>query len=190
MYGREPRAEDLVALLQMAQIGARVVAARVAVAARIDRTRIRTEAAVADIDHAFAREQLAIARVARRNDAVEHVDAAGDGGDEIARRPDAHEVARTILRQMRLERLEDLEPLGLGFPDREPADGVAVEADRTQPVERRAPQVRVHASLHDAEQRRIVALRRGAGLVPSLQRIERLAAPLRPAERQLHRGLR
>src|SRR5690606_26162558 len=154
----------------------------------IDRAGIGPEAAVADIQYAFAREELAVTGMSSRDYAVEHVDAARDGGDEIARRSDAHEVARPIRGQMRLEPLEDLEPLGLGFPDREPADRVAVEPDLAQPVEGRAPEVRVDAALHDAEQRGVAAVR--AARVPPLQRVERLAASRRPAERELHRDFR
>src|SRR4051812_15728280 len=52
---REPRAEDLVALLEMAQVRTRVVAARVAWAAGIDRACVVLEARVADVDRALAR---------------------------------------------------------------------------------------------------------------------------------------
>ena len=47
------------------------------------------------------REQLPVACVARRQHAVEHVDAAGDALDQVDRRAVAHQVARPIGRQQR-----------------------------------------------------------------------------------------
>src|SRR5687768_11688451 len=60
------------------EISARVGAARVAAAGRIEGAIVLGVAGVADVDPPFAREELAVAGVARRQHAVEHVDTAGD----------------------------------------------------------------------------------------------------------------
>ena len=43
-----------------------------------------------------AGEELAVARVAGRHHAVEHVDAAGDALDEVLGRPRTHQIARLV----------------------------------------------------------------------------------------------
>src|SRR3569623_3366113 len=76
VYGAEARAEDLVALIEVAQIGTTVVTAGVAATVFIERTRVVAMARVADADLARAHEQMADARVARGQHAIELVDAA------------------------------------------------------------------------------------------------------------------
>src|SRR5215218_9172864 len=99
----EPRAEDLVALLEVPQIRARIVSTRITRAGSVDGPRIGTEAAVADIERPFAREKLAVARMTRRHHVVEHVHAARNGLHEIGRRADAHQVPGPLARQLRSE---------------------------------------------------------------------------------------
>jgi hypothetical protein len=67
--------------------------------------------------------------------------------------------------------------------DREPADGQPWKIQRRQRCKRIAPQVQVHAALHDAEQ---IAGRRPAGLIRTV--VASMTAR-RPAHRALHRGL-
>ena len=54
---------------------------------------------VVEIDRAEAREHRAVAAVAGRQHAVEHVDAARDRLEQIVRRADAHQIARPVGRQ-------------------------------------------------------------------------------------------
>ena len=90
---------------------------------------------------------------ARRQHAVEHVDAARDRFEDVVGRADAHQVARAVGRQLRHHRLEHVEHHRLRLADREPADGVAVEADAGERAGARGAQAAVVAALHDAEQR-------------------------------------
>src|SRR5215471_1746903 len=82
----EPRAEDLVRALQVMQVSAAEVAAGIAVAAFVERREVVAIARVTDLDVAVAREEPAVARVARGKDAVEHVDSVSDGFRDVLRR--------------------------------------------------------------------------------------------------------
>ena len=78
--GEEPQREDLAGHVEVAEVGARVAAAaRRARALGVDGERIEAEARLLDDELPAPRQRLAVARVARREDAVEHVDAAVDG---------------------------------------------------------------------------------------------------------------
>src|SRR5258706_3605452 len=85
--------------VEMPQIGARMRAASVTAALRIDCSSVLGKPRVLDIDATLAGEQLAVAGVAGRHDAVEHVDTARHTLHEIRRRPCAHQVARLMLGQ-------------------------------------------------------------------------------------------
>src|SRR3569623_2755775 len=83
VYGVEARAEDLVALIEVALFGTTVVTAGVAATVFIERTRVVALARVADAALARAQGQMAVARVARGPHAIEHVDAASHGLDDV-----------------------------------------------------------------------------------------------------------
>jgi len=92
-------------------------------------------------------------RQRRRQNAIEHIDAAMHGFEQIAGRAHSHEISRPILGQ----------PLGHGgravlarrhgFAHREAADGKAVEGQLGNGARAFDPQIRVARSLHDPEQR-------------------------------------
>ena len=96
---------------------------------------------------------MRIARVACRHHAIEHVDAAAHGLDDILGPAHAHQITRTIDRQQRHGFLERAVALGLGFADGETADGVTVETDLDQPFGGYFAQLWKCSALHDAEQR-------------------------------------
>src|SRR5215475_4558539 len=81
----EPTGQALAGLEQMAEIGARVTRAGLAVAARIGRLRVVAVAGVAEPQQSVAREEHAVARVPRREHAIEEVDARRDRVDEVDR---------------------------------------------------------------------------------------------------------
>src|SRR5215467_4211367 len=91
MDGVEAGSEDLVAAVKMPQVGAAEVTAGVAVAGSVHGSEIVGEGAVADVDDARRSEQVAVAGVPCRHYAVEHVDAAQHGGDDVLGPADAHE---------------------------------------------------------------------------------------------------
>ena len=114
-------------------------------------------ARVGEIDRTVSREGHAMASVPRWQHTVEHVDAACYGFDEIVRRTDPHQVARTIRRQQRRSRSHDPEHHVLRLADSKTADGVAVEAHRGECAGTFLAQREVVATLHDPEQRVAVA---------------------------------
>src|SRR5581483_3634578 len=173
----EARAQYLVRLLQMAQVRARVIAAGVTIAGRIDRAGVCRIAAVADLDVARAGIEPAVARIARRQHAVEHIHAATHRLDQIFRRTGAHEIPRPVARHARSHVLDDPPHRLLRLADRQPPDRVTVKTDLLQSGERSLPQAWIHSALNNSEER--------AGRVAMGE-----ARTLRPAQRQLHRRAR
>ena len=125
----------------------------------------------------MTREGHAVAAVAGRHHAIEHVDAAPDRFQEIVRRADPHQIARAVRRQRRRRLFDDLKHDILRLADRQAADGVAVKADIDQLERALLAQGDVVAALHDAEQRITVAR-------PAREGAFRAFAP---AQRQFHR---
>src|ERR1044071_3197308 len=56
---------------------------------------------VLDVDAPAAGEEVAVARVAGRQDTVEHVDALGDGFEDVLGGADTHQVMRPVLGELR-----------------------------------------------------------------------------------------
>ena len=172
--GIEARTEYLVEAVQMVQVGAGEVAAGVAGALLVQRTHVHPVLRILDLDVAEAGEQHAVARIARRHHAVEHVDALRDRLHDVFRRAHAHQVARLVLRQLRRGVPQNAQHVFLGLAHRQAADGITVETDTLQFAQRFIAQMLVHPALHDAEQRIRIAFMRGF-------------RALRPAQRQAHR---
>src|SRR5919112_6636296 len=137
----------------MTQLRPRVSAADGAPARFVERARVGRPRRVLDVEAPARGESLAVAAVARRDDAVEHVDAARDALDQILRRADAHQVSRPLVGHPRRNRLDDLVHDRLLFPDAQTPDGVPVEPDLDRALKTLAPQVKVRRALHDAEER-------------------------------------
>src|SRR5581483_12482312 len=95
------------------------------------------------------REGHAMPPQPRRQHAVEHVDAARDGLEQVARRADSHQVPWAVLGQRRAGGLERGPGLASGLPDAQTADTVAVEAQRAEGPGGELTEVRVGAALHD-----------------------------------------
>ena len=176
MDGEQPEPEDLAAREQVADVGAREVAAAVALAALLHRPLVEGVLRRLDRDVAAARDRGAVARDARGDDAVEHVHSARDALRHLAHHAEPHHVARAVLRQVRHARLDRAVHLLLRLADRDAAHGVAVEADLHQLLGAAAADVVVDPALHDAEDLLAVGAR-----LP--------AAALRPADRARHRRL-
>ena len=127
VLGQELHAEQLFRLDQVMHVGAREVAAAIAVAGLVDRRGIVLEARVLEVDALalHARHQSgAMARDAGRADAIEGVDALRDAGEDVADAADAEQVRRPLAVQ-RFHRVADhLVHLGAVRAERA-ADGVA-----------------------------------------------------------------
>ena len=160
------------------QVGAGVIGAGRAAAGGIDRRRVVGVAGVAQIEGAAGDVGAPGAARARRQHAVEQVDPPAHGLDDVRRRAHAHQIARAPRRQRALQAVEHGQHPFLAFADREPADGVAVEADLHQGRRRFRPQRRKDPALHDAEQPVARARREGRPRKPG------------PAHRAAHGGRR
>src|SRR4051812_24155946 len=132
MNGAEARGQNLAAFVEMPQIRTAVVTTGVARTGRVERRSVCFVPRIADLEHAGGYEQMAIARVPCRHDAVEHVDAAPNCLDQVLRRTYSHEVARPVRGQVRLDCIEHFFPLLLRLADGQTADRIAVEADALQ----------------------------------------------------------
>src|SRR6516164_7040420 len=84
---------------------------------------------IAQVHGAAAGEGLRRASRAARHYTIEHVAAAHDRADEIARLADAHQVARAVFGQGGHCRVEHREHRLLSLADREAANGIADEAE-------------------------------------------------------------
>jgi hypothetical protein len=148
--GVEDGRRDLVALVEVAEVGPGEPAAGGAAAGFVDGPFVPGVLAVLDGHPARAREQGAVAGVARRQDTVEEIDAAGDGLDHVLDVAHAHEVSGPVGRQQPVSELERLEEPRLRLADAQAAVGVAVEALLRDLLDRSLPEVGVDAALGDA----------------------------------------
>ena len=69
----------------------------------------------------------------------------------------SHQVTRFVRGQQRLDHFQGLVALMLGFSNGEATNGIAIKADFDQAFGRALAQIRVHRTLHDAEQRIAIA---------------------------------
>ena len=97
--------QEFFGLEEMADIGARIVAARITLTTFFNGMEIVGILGVAHGQAARMGHGHAVAGNARREDAVKHIDAAGDAFEQAVRRADAHEVTGFILRQIRCRML-------------------------------------------------------------------------------------
>ena len=147
------RPQHLAAAVQVVQVGAAEAGCRCGSCRSGRAAARRLRCGVADLQVAEAREQVAVARVARGHHAVEHVHALRHAFDQVFRRAHAHQVARLVRRQPVRRVRHDAQHLVLGLADADAADRVAGQVQRGQRVQRFLAQVLEHAALHDAEQR-------------------------------------
>ena len=136
MQAEQPKPEDLLLVDEVADVGAAEARAGRAGAAVVERALVAGEAGVAEVEPTLARERAAGARGARRQDAVEHVDAARDHLEHALGVADSHEVARLLLGEERRGRGRRLEHRLAVLPHAEPADRVAVEVERDELLRR------------------------------------------------------
>jgi hypothetical protein len=159
---------------EVAQVGQRVGAARVARACWVNGRMLVFPLLVADIDDALGCVKVAVAGVAGRQHAVEHVNAEGDAFEDVHRGADAHQVAGLVLWQDAADQLCHGVHVLVRLADAETADGVALPLERGDNLRRLFAQVGVGAALYDGEQRLGIS-------VQPLRFIETVAAALEPA---------
>src|SRR5262245_7747345 len=133
----------------MPEIRPRIAYASRTIAILIKWPFIRLIAGIFDIDAAAPGEEIAVAGIARRHHAIEHIDALSDGLDDIFRSADAHQITRFIARQLRRNMIDHGIHDLFVFTYREATDRIAVKADLHQLVQTLFSKVEKHAPLID-----------------------------------------
>src|SRR5436190_16443116 len=177
MQAEQPEPEDLLLVHEVADVRPAEAGAGRARAAVLQRTLVGREAGVAEVEATFARESAAGTRGTGRQDAVEHVDAAGDDLEHALRVADPHEVAGLLLRQKACGFGRRVEHGLAMLPHAQPADRVAVEVERDELRRRALPKLTVETALRDREAElprspRQVALALGPGRRPAHRLLE------------------
>src|SRR6056297_3027105 len=128
-------------------------------------------ARVLEVDLPPARPRLPRPARARGQHAIHHVHAALDRADDIVGLAHPHQVARLVFWQHFWSVIQTFQHGLLSFSNRQPANGIAVEADRAQRLGALLAKVALQPTLLNPEKRM-------TGPVT-----ERLARPRRPAHR-------
>src|SRR5262245_49262027 len=123
------------------------------IALGIEWTRVSGVTGVGKVDRSIAGEGHAVATVARRKNAVKHVDAARHRLDQIVRRADAHQVSWTFGRKHRRRFSDDLQHLLLRLAHGKSADRISIKIYGCESAGALRAHGQVVAPLHDAEQR-------------------------------------
>src|SRR5438445_172291 len=92
----QPVREQLLRHEEMAEIRAREGATRVTVTGGVERAALADPLRLFDRHRSARRERLSVPRIARRQHAVEHVDAPRDRLHEVLRLADTHEIPRAV----------------------------------------------------------------------------------------------
>src|SRR5258705_7262436 len=176
--------------IEMPQIGAGMGPARIARARRIHGSLVFRILRVPDVETAFARKQLSGPRVARRQHAVEHVDAARDALPEVLGRAGAHQIARLRLGEAARGLAGDVIHKVDRLADAQSSDRVALEADPDGGLGALVAQVLENPTLHDAELRLPGVGGPDVTRLAVANLLEPRATPRGPAHRAFHRSRR
>src|SRR5262249_58757199 len=118
----------------------------------IEWTCIVCVARVGEVDRAAPREGHAVTSVARRQNAIEHVNTARHRLDEIMRRADTHQITRALIGKHWRRFGDDPEHHLLRFADGKAADRVAVKIHAGKFAGTFDAQREVVATLYDTKQ--------------------------------------
>lgn len=156
---QEDRAEHFAGNKKVPEIRTGVAAAGQAAAVGIEGSEVLLVCGIFDADGTMAGEGHSIAAIASRHNAVEHVDAAADGFEQIFGATDTHQIARLVRGQERDSAVEGGIHLRRRLSDTQATDGVAGEVHAKQPKGRAFAEIRMKSTLHDPKERLV-----GAGL--------------------------
>ena len=151
MEGGEGCSENFIGEKEMAQIGARIAAASRTLTCRVNGARVFCVTSVLDEDAAVPGEKASVAGAARWEDAIHHVDAAGNVIGDLLGASHAHEVTGLFGGKKRSDFGSDFTGDFVRFADGETADGVAGKIESDKVIGGFAAQMRVRAALNDAE---------------------------------------
>ena len=145
----------------MAQVGAAVVAAAVAVAFRVQRRIVLVcELGILVAEHSPAGVHEAVLGVFRGQNTVEHVDPAFDKFQQVPGRAHPHHVAGAVFGQVVGAEIGYFVHGFDGFAYGETAHRIAVGSKFLERVDRFLAEFLVHAALHDSEKELRVAVER------------------------------
>ena len=116
--------------------------------------------AVAHVHDAVAGKEHSVAPVTGGHDAVEHVDSAFDGFEQVGRCPYAHEITRLVGRQYFVDDFDHLIHFFRRLSYGQPADGIPVGAQVGDVSGGFAAQLGIDTPLHDREQALAISISR------------------------------
>ncbi len=152
MHDRQPHGEHFPAFDEVVDVGAGEAAAGGAVAVLVERTLVEFILGVVHVDHALRREDVSVTGVAAGHDAVEEINPAVNGFEDIDRRADAHQITWLVLGHEFFHRFDDvIHDLGW-FAHRQTADGVAAEVKLRDFLHILHADILVGAALVDAKE--------------------------------------
>src|SRR5437868_10049247 len=114
----------------MSQIRPGIPLANHTTAVGIDGSPVILISSMLDDDVTVPREEPAVARMASRHDAIEHIDTKRDRFEEVRRRTHAHQIPGLFVWQMRLNLIDDLVHQGLRLSNSQSADRIARKIHR------------------------------------------------------------
>ena len=181
IVNRQQNAAEHFALFhQMTKVCARIVRACGAAALGVERREIFLIFRVAHVHATRVRKRRAHACRARRQHTVEHVHTLAHRAHERRGIADAHQIARTVVRQRLAHIAERLEHHVVRLAHRIAANAEALEAlvacrtargvNLDESLRALETQVAVHTALHDGEKRLVVAGMRGTAALGPLPR--------------------
>src|SRR5665811_544807 len=111
----------------MAQIGTAECTAAVAAAFSVERAVFTDMNGVSQVETALRGVSAGVSRLPGRQNAVEHIDAGGDGVDDAGGIAESHKIAGPVRRKQLRREPHGLQRRRALLPDAETADGVAAE---------------------------------------------------------------
>ena len=157
VQGVEAEGQQLLADVQMAQIGTGEGPAGVTVAGRIQGAVVLGVFLALDVDLAQRGIERAVTRVAGGQHAVEHVDTGIDAVGDVQGRAHAHEVAGLVLGQLGRHFVHEVVEHVLALAHRKAADGEPVEIVAAQFLDGALAQILEETALGDGEQQVLAA---------------------------------
>ena len=177
--GANLEAEDFLGADEVVEVGEGVDVVAVGVAFGVDGVEAGFPLFVFNVDGAVGSEEKSVAAVAGGHYAVEHVNAAFDGFENVGRSADAHEVAWAVEGKDGVDNFNHLVHGFGGFAHGEAADGVAFGVFGGYVFGRLTAEVGIFAALDDGEEALVVA-------VEGLGGVEAVDAAVEPAVGELH----
>ena len=143
--------------VKMAQVSSRVTTTDAARATLIQRSRVARPLRVLHVELAARGEGLSGSSISCRQHAIKHIHAARHTLNQIFRRPNTHQIARTIRRHPRRNLFNHAVHHTLLFTDTQAAERVAIETNFNRARQTLTPQLKMRRALDNSEQRLFTA---------------------------------